>query len=68
MIVISKKGIERRYNDKTRVILELRGLSTDTKPTDEIKAVYIDNGSVYIEIDTGNLFMLDLEHEEWKEI
>lgn len=68
MIIISKKGIERRYNDKTRVILELRGLSTDTKPTDEIKAVYIDNGSVYIEIDTGKVYLFNLENTSWNEV
>ncbi len=43
--------------------MELRGLSTDTKPTDNI-----DNGSIFIEIDTGKIYMFDLENEEWKEI
>ncbi len=42
--------------------VEYRGLSTDTKPT---KA---ENGSVFIEIDTGKLFIYDKENEEWKEV
>ena len=48
-------------------LVELRGLSTDTKPT-TIGADKIDNGSTYIEIDTGKVYLFDLEGEEWKEI
>lgn len=40
-----------------------RGLSTDEKPTENIT-----NGSIFIEIDTGKLYMFDLESTEWKEI
>lgn len=47
--------------------VELRGLSTDQKPT-IIKKATIDNGSTFIEIDTGKIYMYDLEHEQWKEI
>lgn len=43
--------------------LEYRGLSTDEKPTENIL-----NGAVFIEIDTGKVYMFDLENEEWKEI
>lgn len=46
---------------------ELRGLSTDTKPT-EIKGKKIDNGSVFLEVDTGDVFLYDLENEEWNEV
>lgn len=52
--------------DGTYASVELRGLSTDTKPT-EIGGKSVDNGSVFIEIDTGKLFFYDLENEEWKE-
>lgn len=48
---------------KTENSVELRGLSTDTKPTENI-----DNGSVFIEIDTGKLYMFDAENQLWKEI
>lgn len=43
--------------------LEYRGLSTDTKPTENIT-----NGSVFIEIDTGKLYMFDAEGTQWKEL
>lgn len=46
---------------------ELRGLSTDEKPI-EINRKKIDNGSVFVEIDTGKIFFYDLENEEWKEV
>lgn len=52
--------------DGDYVSVELRGLSTDEKPItlDEKK---IDNGSIFIEINTGKIFFYDLENEEWKE-
>ena len=50
---------------------EFRGLSTDTKPityTDENAQEFIvDNGSVFIEIDTGTVFIYDLIGQEWNE-
>lgn len=42
---------------------EYRGLSTDSKPTENIT-----NGSVFIEIDTGKLYMFDAEGTQWKEL
>lgn len=52
--------------EETKITVELRGLSTDTKPT-EINGKTIDNGSTFIEIDTGKIYFYDLENEEWKE-
>lgn len=46
---------------------ELRGLSTDTKPT-EIGDKTIANGSVFIEIDTGKMYLYDLDNEQWNEV
>lgn len=46
---------------------ELRGLSTDEKPL-EIGEKKIDNGCTFIEMDTGKVYLFDLENEEWKEI
>ena len=46
---------------------ELRGLSTDDKPT-EIGEKKIANGAIFIEIDTGKIYMYDLENVQWKEI
>ena len=50
-----------------RVSVEIRGLSTDEKPT-EIGSKAIDNGSAFIEIDTGAVYLYDLSSEEWKEV
>jgi len=47
--------------------LEFRGLSTDEKPT-ELDDQNIPNGSIFIEIDTGSVYLYDLTNEEWKEI
>ena len=44
--------------------VELRGLSTDTKPTSLIGGI-IDNGSVFIEIDTQDVYIYDGENKEW---
>lgn len=53
--------------EETKITVELRGLSTDAKPT-EINGKTIDNGSTFIEMDTGKIFFYDLENEEWKEV
>lgn len=47
--------------------LELRGLSTDTKPT-TLGDKPINNGAMFIEIDTGKLFLFDRDSNAWKEI
>lgn len=67
--MVSLYKIENSYTrvDGNYVSAELRGLSTDEKPT-EIGANKIDNGSVFIEIDTGKMYLYDLANEEWKEI
>ena len=43
---------------------EYRGLSTDIKPT-EIDGYEIGNGSIYTEIDTGNIYFYDYDNKEW---
>ena len=56
-------------NDENKKILtgELRGLSTDTKPT-SIDGNEIGNGSVFVEIDTQKIFFYDYESKTWKEV
>ena len=44
---------------QTRLI-EARGKSTDTKPTERIE-----NGSTFIEVDTGTMYFYDGETGEW---
>lgn len=42
---------------------EFRGLSTDPKPTKRVG-----NGSLFIEMDTGKVYIFDQENNEWKEL
>ena len=67
MITISQSGKQRETSGGKKTLLELRGLSTDTKPTTILNTA-IDNGSIFIEIDIGKVFMYDLENQLWKEI
>lgn len=47
--------------------IEFRGLSTDTKP-EKIGDKDINNGAIFVEIDTGKVYLYDLENKQWKEI
>ena len=44
--------------------VELRGLSTDTKPT-KLAEGDIENGSVFVEMDTQDIYFYDSENNEW---
>lgn len=66
MVTIYKVEANTMKNDQNMEV-ELRGLSTDTKPT-TIKGSPIGNGSVFIEIDTGKVFMYDLSNQTWNEV
>ena len=61
--IYERKDVRLGEDGNPITAMELRGLSTDEKPTENI-----DNGSSFIEIDTGKIYMFDLENEEWKEI
>lgn len=50
-----------------KAILELRGLSTDEKPTEEFADFPIANGSTFYEMNTGALFMFNADNAEWIE-
>ena len=67
MTTIYSIQFEKNKEDKDYIICELRGLSTDTKPT-KYGERYIDNGSVFIEIDTGKVSMYDISTETWNEV
>ena len=45
-----------------RLVDTYNGLSTDTKPTIRVR-----NGSRFVEMDTGKLYMFDQENSEWLE-
>lgn len=66
MISIIKTDIIKSTEEKEIITGELRGLSTDTKPT-SIGDKEIGNGSVFVEIDTGKIFFYDIESKTWKE-
>lgn len=40
--------------------MEYRGLSTDNKPTN------VCNGAVFLEMDTGDVYMFDKENSNWR--
>lgn len=60
--------VENQHNafgslDKTT--FELRGLSTDEKPTTKYKDVLIANGSIFIEMDTQKIWFYDETGATW---
>jgi hypothetical protein len=67
MISIYQKNNSITRMDGEAKELEFRGLSSDTKPT-SVDDGDIANGSVFIEIDTGKLFLYDLDNKQWKEV
>lgn len=46
-------------------ILELYGKSSDIKPIDFIDGVQVINGSIFIEMDTGDSYFFDEETHTW---
>ena len=67
MITIHTIENTRIMPSEDRISVELRGLSTDTKPT-EIANKKVDNGSTYIEIDTGKIYFFDFDNQQWREV
>jgi hypothetical protein len=64
---IKKSEMINHPNGEVFYLLEVRGLSTDEKPV-EIENGTIENGSVFIEIDTGDVYIFDAENKEWHNI
>ena len=55
-----------KYGDKdNRLPVEIRGLSTDDKPIETIEGIAIENGSVFLEIDTGDVYFFDIDTKQW---
>ena len=65
MVTLYKNDNVRKTTEGRKTFCELRGLSTDTKPT-EINGMTIGNGSVFIETDTQKLFFYDETSQTWK--
>lgn len=67
MVSIYKTDNIKATEEGEIVSAELRGLSTDTKPT-TIDGKELANGSVFVEIDTQKISFFDAENEQWKEV
>ena len=65
MITIYKTDNIKNTEEGQVMYGELRGLSTDTKPT-EFEGKIIGNGSVFIETDTQKLYFFDADSQEWR--
>lgn len=66
MITIYKNDNIKITEEGEIIFAELRGLSTDAKPSKK-DGKTIGNGSVFIEIDTGKIFFFDGNSKTWKE-
>lgn len=66
MISIYQKNNSITRRDGETKEIELRGLSTDTKPT-QLDNKDIVNGTVFIEIDTQKIYFFDETSKTWKE-
>lgn len=67
MVTIYKTRKNTIRNKTSFILSEFRGLSTDEKPV-EYKDSQVDNGSVFIEIDTGDVYLYNLSSKEWNEV
>lgn len=66
MVTIYKIDKDIITNQGKKLFAELRGLSTDTKPT-QVDGKQIGNGSAFIEIDTQKIYFFDEASKTWKE-
>lgn len=63
MVTLIKYGNNYNIN-----VMELDGLSTETKPINGFEGMPIPNGSTYTEIDTGITYMYDIDNSVWHEV
>ena len=64
---VKKSEMLTHPNGEVFYLCELRGLSTDDKPK-VIDNGSIENGSQFIEIDTGDVYLYDLDNESWENV
>lgn len=67
MVTIYKTKKNTIRDKESFILSEFRGLSSDDKPI-TFKDSKVDNGSVFIEINTGHIYMYDLDSKEWNKI
>ena len=66
MITASSADVNKYANgDPDAVEFGLKGLSTDTKPTETFSGKNIKNGSTFYEIDTGDIYMYNQSTHTW---
>ena len=56
----------RSEGDNSLSTFTFKGLSSDTKPTEEWAGIKIKNGSSFLEIDTHNIKFFDAESKTWR--
>lgn len=56
--------VKANINNAGKFLVELRGLADDEKPT-TINGGAIENGSEFLEIDTGDLYYFNEDDTEW---
>ena len=61
-----KTGHGKMYQPNDSLQFDLRGLSSDTKPTGTFQGNKIGHGSSFLEIDTQNVVFYDEASETWK--
>lgn len=65
--MISISEMKASSKESNYYIGEIRGLSTDEKPTETVSGKTISNGCVFIELDTSKIYFYDAENKEWLE-
>lgn len=69
--ILSSKAAPSKVVDgvtKSREVFCLVGLSSDTKPTTSYKGILICNGSTFIAMDTGSVYMYDEANSTWHKL
>lgn len=63
MVTIMSEEYTRNNPNKAQTVKTFAGLSTDTKPTTNVE-----NGSTFLEMDTGDLYVFDKTNTQWREL
>ena len=67
MVTINEIKNTKLKTDGEYIYCVLAGNSGDTKPTEK-EGKKIDNGSFYLEVDTGKIYLFDLQNKTWNEV
>lgn len=54
-----------RYISSGAYYVEFAGLSSDAKPEGEFGGLKLYNGSCFVEMDTGEIYMYDVDNAKW---